>query len=181
MKKPVAYRRTSAYRTGQFVLFGAIGVLLAALAFEFIGGYEPCPLCRQQRYAYYAAIPLAFAGLVLASAERAGFAALAFFLISLAFLGNAGLGVYHAGAEWKFWPGPDTCANAIRPLGGTQGGGVLGQLSATRVIRCDEAPWRFAGLSFAGWNIVASALLSIAALQAAFAASETAKPAIRPV
>jgi disulfide bond formation protein DsbB len=31
------------------------------------------------------------------------------------------------------------------------------------VIRCDEAPWHFLGLSFAGWNAVASFVLAIIA------------------
>jgi disulfide bond formation protein DsbB len=31
------------------------------------------------------------------------------------------------------------------------------------VIRCDEAAWRFLGLSFAGWNVIASLLLAAGA------------------
>jgi disulfide bond formation protein DsbB len=27
-------------------------------------------------------------------------------------------------------------------------------------VRCDEAPWRFLGLSFAGWNMVVSVALA---------------------
>ena len=37
----------------------------------------------------------------------------------------------------------------------------------TRVVRCDEAPWHFLGLSFAGWNVVASVLLAIGSVSAA--------------
>jgi disulfide bond formation protein DsbB len=44
---------------------------------------------------------------------------------------------------------------------------VLEQLEKTRVIRCDEAPWHFLGLSFAGWNMVASLLLAVGAATAA--------------
>ena len=39
------------------MLLTAVAVILAALAFEHIGGYTPCPLCLQQRYAYYAGLP----------------------------------------------------------------------------------------------------------------------------
>ena len=97
---------SAAYRAGGVTLFIAIAVILAALAFQYIGGYIPCPLCLQQRYAYYAGIPLLFAALVLVSVERPRLAALVFFAVALAFLANAFLGTYHAGAEWKFWPGP---------------------------------------------------------------------------
>ena len=34
-------------------------------------------------------------------------------LVALAFLINAGLGIYHAGVEWKWWPGPTTCAGGF--------------------------------------------------------------------
>ena len=158
-----------AYKAGAAALMLAISSLATAYGFQYIGGYEPCALCLMERYAYYVGIPLLFLALVLVATERAGWAAAIFFLVALAFLANAGLGTYHAGAEWKFWPGPDTCGGS-QTLGGGSGG-LLKELETIRVIRCDEAPWQFLGLSFAGWNVVASFLIFVAALQAAFAAS----------
>lgn len=168
---PTSATALPAYKAGAAALMLAIAALAAAYAFQYVGGYQPCPLCLMQRYAYYAGIPLLFLALVLVATERAGWAAAVFFLVALAFLANAGLGIYHAGAEWKFWPGPDTCASAAQQLGGEGSGGLLKQLETTVVIRCDEAPWHFLGLSFAGWNVVTSFLIFVAALQAAFAAS----------
>ena len=78
-------------------------------------------------------------------------------VIAIGFLINAGLGVYHAGAEWKWWPGPETCAGGFDLLWGEDG------IVDTPVIRCDEAPWNFLGLSFAGWNAVVSAGLALIA------------------
>ena len=169
-----AHLGSDAYRTGAFVLVTATAVVLAALAFEYIGGYIPCPLCLQERYAYYAGIPLAFLSLVLVSSGRPRTAGLLFFLVALLFLANTAAGGYHAGAEWKFWPGPETCGT-IQPIGGAGGAGVLDKLATTKVIRCDEAQWRFAWLSFAGWNAVISLVLFIASLKAAFAASSSAE------
>jgi disulfide bond formation protein DsbB len=154
-----------AYRLGALALLAAAAVILAALAFEHFGGYDPCPLCLQERYAYYAGIPLLVLALVLLSLGAPRAAAAVFLVVALGFLANAGLGAYHAGVEWKFWPGPDTCAATARPL--STGGGVLEQLEKTRVIRCDEAPWHFLGLSFAGWNMVASLVLAVGAATAA--------------
>ena len=165
--------RDDAYPAGAFVLVVATAVILAALAFEHIGGYIPCPLCLQERYAYYAGIPLAFLSLVMVSSGRPRTAGLLLFLVALMFLANTGLGGYHAGAEWKFWPGPATCGT-IQPIGSTGGGGVLNSLATTKVIKCDEAQWRFAFLSFAGWNAVISLALFMAALKAAFAAASKA-------
>jgi disulfide bond formation protein DsbB len=158
-------RHSPAYRAGSLVLFGAVLVILTAFAFQYVGGYAPCPLCLQQRYAYYAAIPALFLALVLVAADRGGLAALIFGLVVLAFLANAGLGIYHAGAEWKFWAGPDTCG-AAQGLS-TSAGGLLERLETARVVRCDEAQWRFLGLSFAGWNVVTSLGLAWGAVVAA--------------
>jgi disulfide bond formation protein DsbB len=164
--------KSPAYRWGAAVLVLAAAVIIAALGFEFIGGYRPCPLCLEQRYAYYAGIPVLFLALVLVAADRPRAAALLFALVALAFLVNAGLGAYHAGVEWKFWEGPQTCSGALTPLGsGTGSGGLLKQLQTETFIRCDEAAWRFAGLSFAGWNAVLSLLLALGAAQAALASN----------
>jgi len=161
--------RSPAYRMGWTVLIAATAVILLALAFEYIGHYDPCPLCLQQRYAYYAAMPALFLALVLVAAQRAGLAALVFLVVALGFLVNAGLGTYHAGVEWKYWAGPDTCAATPKPLG-TGTGNLLKQLEKIRVARCDEAPWTFMALSFAGWNVVMSLLLAVGAAAAAIKA-----------
>ncbi len=160
-----AARTTSPSVIGAGVLLAAAGALLAALGFEHLGGYVPCPLCSQQRYAYYFAIPSTLLALFLLHAGKRRVAAVLFFLVGLAFLANAGLGLYQAGAEWSFWPGPASCAGAQGLA--TQAGDLLKGLSETRVVRCDEASWRLAGLSFAGWNAVISALLGAGSLAGA--------------
>ncbi len=161
----------NAYRLGGLALFLSIGVIVSALGFEFLGGYAPCPLCSMQRWAYYAGIVVLFAAMALV-AERPRFAAFLFFAVALGFLANAGLGVYHAGVEWHFWPGPDTCA-------GTQdlpktAEDLLRGLAEARVVRCDEATWRLFGLSFAGWNVLVSLVLFSLTLQAAFRSNDDA-------
>lgn len=160
-----------AYRAGAAALLVAVAAILAALAFERIGGYRPCPLCLMQRWAYYAGIPAIFAALVLLASGRRSASALLLFAVSLGFLANAGLGVYHAGAEWGFWPGPDTCAAAAG--GVSTGTGSLADVlkGPSPVVRCDRAPWTFLGLSFAGWNVVVSAMLFAATLKGAFDAA----------
>ena len=157
-----------AYVTGAAVMFAATAIILLALGFEYIGHYLPCPLCLQQRYAYYAGIPATFLALVLLSSGNRQLAGLLFVLVALAFLANTGLGIYQSGAEWKFWPGPQSCGT-MQAIGGAAGG-LLDKLDATKVIKCDEAQWRFAGLSFAGWNAVVSIVLAFASLKATTAA-----------
>ncbi|RMF07202.1 MAG: disulfide bond formation protein B [Alphaproteobacteria bacterium] len=149
------------------VFLGALGTILLALAFEHIGGLKPCPLCYQQRWAYYAAIPLAGLAALCALYEYRDVAVLALSLVAAAFLINAAFGVYHAGVEWHWWPGPADCAGGelARP------GNLLQSLSQTRVIRCDEAAWRFLGISFAGYNAIISFGLGMIALAASWYAT----------
>jgi disulfide bond formation protein DsbB len=161
----------SAYRYGALALLLAAGALAIALGYQHLGGREPCELCLKQRYAYYAGVPVLFLALVSLSAGQTRIAALLFGLVALGFLANAGLGVYHAGVEWKFWEGPSACAGTQQIT--TNAGNMLEALKQTNVVRCDEAAWRFLGLSFAGWNVLAS--LCIAFLGAR-AAGETRHP-----
>ena len=149
--------KPNGYRAGAIVFLLAVGTIVSALIFEHVGGFIPCPLCLQQRYAYYFAVPAAFIALVLLSSEHRASAAMLFLLIALAFLVNTGLGVYQSGAEWKFWPGPDTCGGSQALV--TDADNLLSALETTSVIRCDEASFRLAGLSFAGWNALISLLL----------------------
>ena len=98
-------------------------------------------------------------GETVGSRRRVLLAALA--VIAGLMLWNAGLAAYHAGVEWKWWPGPNTCGG--EPDLGT-GGNLLKQLQSINVVRCDEAAWRFLGLSLAGYNVLISlALAAVAA------------------
>jgi disulfide bond formation protein DsbB len=145
------------FRAAATVLAIAAATILAALAFEHFGGYAPCPLCLEERYAYYFAVPASALALFLARDEKIGSARILLALIALAFLVNMGVGIFHSGVEWKWWPGPGECSGAFELQWGQ--GGVVD----TPIIRCDEASWRFLGLSFAGWNAVVSAFLAAVA------------------
>ena len=166
---PTDLQRASPTAIGGVVLLAAAAVILAALAFERIGGYVPCPLCLQQRYAYYGGIPALAAALFLLRRGRTLPAAGILALVGAAFLINAGLGVYQAGAEWKFWELP-----ACDASGGLQEID-LGKLNLGKTPICGEASWRFLGLSFAGWNAVTSVALAAGALTAALKAVYSAR------
>ena len=86
---------------------GGAATILGAYVFEYGFGYRPCPLCLDQRIAYYVSIPLA-----LLIALGAGYGAsrkvlmLGLGAIAIAMLINTVLGVYHSGIEWRWWAGP---------------------------------------------------------------------------
>ena len=58
VSKPVLAKGPRPVKAASAIVFAvALATILAALAFEHLGGYAPCPLCLQQRYAYYFAVP----------------------------------------------------------------------------------------------------------------------------
>lgn len=143
--------------------------LLGAWYFQYALGLQPCPLCLEQRVAYYVGVPLAvlvWLGVSYGSSRKVLIAAM--LVIAAAMFYNAGLGVYHAGIEWKLWAGPSDCSGPLQELGST--GALMRQLQDIRVVRCDEAAWRFLGLSLAGYNVVVSLALALIALWGANAA-----------
>jgi len=145
------------------VIVGGAATILGAWFFQYGLGLKPCPLCLEQRYPYYFAIPLAvliLLGVSVGSSRKVLIAAL--FAIAAGMAWNAGLGAYHSGVEWKLWAGPQDCSAALESLGSAAD--LQRQLELMNVVRCDEAAWRFLGLSLAGYNVLISlALAAIAA------------------
>jgi disulfide bond formation protein DsbB len=140
------------------------GTILGAYFFQYVMGLPPCPLCLEERVAYYVSIPLALLIAIGAGAKApVKLLAVALAIIGLAMLFNAGLGVYHAGIEWKWWPGPQECSGPLTDLN-PGSGDLLSSLQNLTLVRCDEAAWRFLGLSLAGYNaLISLALAAIAA------------------
>ena len=122
----------------------ATAALFAALYFQHVLGYQPCQMCLWQRWAYYIGVPLL---LIAAFTGSRGLLLIA----AIIFAANATLGLYHSGVEWDLWQGPATCG-AGADLSGS--GDLMADLQSVRVVPCDEAPWRFVGLSFAGWSMI---------------------------
>jgi disulfide bond formation protein DsbB len=150
-------------------------MLAAAHAFQTFGHLTPCMLCLRQREVYWAAMALAAAGVGLSFTPWRGAAVrIVCALLALAFLWGAGLALYHAGAEWKWWPGPASCSAAAVHVSAADLAAVLrgGRMSAPA---CDKAPWVFLGLSMAGWNALISLALALASALAAARRGEAAR------
>ena len=155
-----------------FALLASAAMLAVAHAFQTFGGLAPCELCLKQRTVYWVAAGVA--AIAMAVVRLPGgprFRAASCWLLALIFLAGAGVAGYHAGVEWKFWPGPESCsgggkvtAAALRDL--LNGGGV-------KMPACDRPAWVFGGLSMAGWNTIAS--LVLVALSVAAALRERGK------
>ena len=137
------------------LLVASLAMILGAYGFQYIGEMEPCEMCYWQRYAYYVAIPLLAIAVLLAadaagSAISRGLVALA----AIAFLTGGVIAGYHAGVEYGWWKGPDTCT----------GGGIVADtaeafleaIKGRNIVMCDEVPWSLFGISMAGYNFFIS-------------------------
>jgi disulfide bond formation protein DsbB len=137
------------------LLIASAATLAGAWAFQF-WGYDPCHLCLLQRWPHYALVVIAAISLAALSPGQQG---LALKLLGVLMIGSAIFGAYHAGVEWKFWPGPSTCT--------ATSGLTAGLPDLTKpVVMCDEAALRIFGVSLAGWNTLISAALAAVAFSA---------------
>jgi disulfide bond formation protein DsbB len=84
-------------------------------------------------------------------------------LMAALFFANSALAAYHAGVEWKLLPGPTACSGTSHPSESLED--LKRRLAGTHIVRCDEAPWVFLGLSLAGWNAVAAFGLGVLAIR----------------
>jgi disulfide bond formation protein DsbB len=163
-----AIRTHSAAIAAFLVAAGGAATILGAFFFQYVVGLQPCPMCFEERIPHYVAIPLALVVAVAALrgapriAVRAGLA-----IVALAMVILVGMSIYHAGVEWKFWPGPTECTGPVTGLGNV--GDLLNRMEKTVVIRCDEAAWRLFGISLAGYNALISLALAAIAVWGIFA------------
>jgi disulfide bond formation protein DsbB len=143
------------------VAIGGAATILGAWFFQYVLDFKPCPLCLEERYAYYFGIPLAVMvvlGESVGSSRKVLLLALA--AIAAGMFWNAGLSAFHAGVEWKWWPGPRDCSGPLESLGS---GNLLRNLQSINIARCDEAAWRFLGISLAGYDALISLALAVIA------------------
>ena len=161
--------------TGRYQTLSALALVAGmaltvgtALGFQHIGGYIPCKLCLEQRTPYYVGIPLMALALVSSALKLPAVVTRGLLLAGgLLMAYGAYLGAYHSGVEWGWWAGPTDCGVVEAPAGGGGSGGVLDQLNAVIPPSCNEAAGRFLGLSFAGWNVIASVVLAAIGLTGA--------------
>ena len=139
----------------------ALALLGVAHGFETFGGLKPCHLCLEQRTVYWIAFGVGLAGWLAGRFVKGKHViAIASLILALVFLYEAGLAAYHAGVEWKLWAGPQSCTGAATARADINA--ISGLLGGARISapRCDVAPWTMAGLSMAGWNVLAALVLA---------------------
>lgn len=139
-------------RVGLAAALGSIALLGGAYYFQYVVGLAPCDMCFWQRYPHMVAI---VAGLLTLPLMRARQVALLLAVVAiLALFVTAGIGVFHAGVEYRLWEGPQACSGRIPT--GLSAEELKKVLLGARMVRCDEAAWKMWGISMAGWNAILS-------------------------
>ena len=140
-----------------FVL--ALAAIAGAWGSQLFGGLVPCDLCLEQRMAYYWGLPIL--AIILLAWNRlplpVWYAGMA--IVTAIFIWGTYMGAYHAGVEWKWWPGPTACTGTGL---GALNFDAMSNLNAAHVVPCDQVQFRFLGISLAGYNALAS--LAVGAL-----------------
>src|SRR5258706_7849234 len=151
---------TPSARLPLLVLAASAVALATAFAAQYWGGLQPCVLCLYQRWPYAVAIALALVALALGGAARGWTVGLA----GVAFTVGAGIAMFHVGVEQGWWQGTSECGATFRA---DSIEALRAQLMAAPVVRCTDVAWSFAGVSMAGFNVAASAILAAVTLAGA--------------
>lgn len=135
----------------------AIGI---ALFYEHVLNYQPCALCYEERIPYYILLMISTIALItdkfIGKALFVGKPLLG--LLGVLMLFSCAYGSFHAGVEWGFWPGPSSCVGGATADATSD---LFAMVQDTKIVPCDFANWRLFGISFAGYNALVSALISV--------------------
>lgn len=141
------------------VLTISLGALAMAFAGQFLFGLEPCVLCLYQRVPWAIAAVVAVGG-IFGWAGRAPLLPIA--LCAAVFAAGGALAFYHVGVEQHWWGSIAGCGGG--PVSGLTPEDMRPEALATGLKPCDRVDWRLFGLSLAGYNTIASALMSTGCL-----------------
>ena len=148
-------------RLSSFLLALASAAALAgALTAQYGLGWNPCELCLMQRVPIILAGSVALLSLLPAHPDsvRSGMIRCAGWV----FVGTSLLAFYHYGVEQHWWLYEGGCsADKNAPKGPID---FALALSQPVVVRCDQPPWIWHGITLAGLNVIYSAVVGTVAL-----------------
>ena len=138
-----------------FVLIASALVLGTALLSQYWGGLVPCELCLLQRWPWAAAIVISLVLVLVGERARLDWVAL---VLGLVFATSVVFAFYHVGVEQHWFAGPSACTAA--PGGATTLEQMKQQILGTAPVLCDRPAWTLFGVSLAGWNLLASLIMT---------------------
>jgi disulfide bond formation protein DsbB len=145
-----------------FVLAASAIVLGIALLSQYWGGLAPCELCLMQRWPWGIAITISLVAVLVGARPALPWVAM---VLAVVFAAGVVFAFYHVGVEQKWFAGPSACtASATGAMSLEQ---MKQQILGTAPVMCDRVQWSLFGVSLAGWNLLAS-LIMTAICRAAF-------------
>jgi len=138
-----------------FVLVTSAAVLCGALVSQYWRGLAPCELCLLQRWPWAVAIVISFVATMVGSRPALPWVAL---LLAAVFIVSGGLAFYHVGVEQHWLAGPSACSGAATAADTVEA--LKAQILHQQPVRCDEPAWSLWGISLAGWNFLASLVMT---------------------
>lgn len=146
-------------------------VLGAALLSQYWGGLAPCELCLLQRWPWGVAIVISLVTVLVGGRAALPWVAM---VLAIVFAASVVFAFYHVGVEQKWFAGPSACT------AGATGAMTLEQMKqqilGTAPVMCDRVQWSLFGVSLAGWNLLASLIMTATCL---FAFLQVRRPASR--
>jgi disulfide bond formation protein DsbB len=146
-----------------FVLIASAIVLGTALLSEYWGGLAPCELCLLQRWPWAAAIVISMIVVLVGERARLDWVAL---VLAFVFAVSVVFAFYHVGVEQHWFAGPTACTAA--PGGAVTLEQMKQQILGTAPVLCDRPAWTLFGVSLAGWNLLASLVMTGGCVAALF-------------
>ena len=138
-----------------FIFIVSVCVVIFVHYLEYIG-FTPCQLCIYQRWPWYLII---FLSLISIFYDKKIYPYNKF-IIFLFFVGSTAYAGWHAGIEWAFWEGPSTCTTGTNKIDSHDN--LLENIQSIQsFVPCNEASFRFFGISLAGYNFISSLIMSI--------------------
>jgi disulfide bond formation protein DsbB len=138
-----------------FVLAASAAVMTTVLLSQYWGGLAPCELCLTERWPWDVAIVIAFVAAMVGSRPALPWVAL---LLAAVFAVGSVLAFYHVGVEQHWFAGPSACTAAAGTPATLEA--LKAQLMHQQAVRCDEPAWTLFGISLAGWNFLASLVMT---------------------
>jgi disulfide bond formation protein DsbB len=139
-----------------------LATILGAWGSQLFGGLVPCELCLGERMPYYWGLPLLAVILIFWNRLPITVWYVALLVAAGIFVWSIYLGGYHAGVEYKWWPGPTACTGT----GGDLNFNDLSNGNVQAVIPCDQVQFRFLGITLAGYNFLISVAMVVMLLGA---------------
>ena len=120
--------------------------ILSALTAEFYFNLQPCKMCLNQRYGYYAIICLIIIFYLIKQITNI----LLSILNQISIVYGLFYAIWHVGIEQKFINGPKSCSGIINKTESLKD--LKKQITNQEIINCMEITWSFFGISFATIN-----------------------------